>query len=265
MFQFTDDCLIGVPNIDNEHRKLFELLTLANEQLLVSNDALPAVVALLKELKVYAATHFIHEEAYMEEINDPELPRQKQEHQAFIEKVNSYDIDALTKESGKEIAIELLNFLAKWLYRHILGSDILIGKIKAEEISEDPFAFSDKYKTNIDSIDEEHKRLFELIKETNDTIHAELLYDKYDQIIHIITGLKEYTLLHFANEEAYMKKIGYSGLLPQKIAHQAFIDRLNNIDLDEIDDNQQEYLEELISYLLDWLVNHILKMDKLIG
>ena len=31
--------------------------------------------------------------------------------------------------------------------------------------------------------------------------------------------------------------------------------------LEEIDDNQQEYLHELIEFLGGWLINHILKMD----
>ena len=50
----------------------------------------------------------------------------------------------------------------------------------------------------------------------------------------------------------------------QKRAHQAFVDKLMSIDLDkleEIDDNQQEYLNELIEFLGGWLINHILKMD----
>ena len=48
----------------------------------------------------------------------------------------------------------------------------------------------------------------------------------------------------------------------QKRAHEAFVDKIKKIDLREIDDNQEEYLEELIDYLLKWLSNHILKMDK---
>ena len=37
MYQFTDDCLIGVDQIDNEHRRLFELVNeVAN--LLMRND-----------------------------------------------------------------------------------------------------------------------------------------------------------------------------------------------------------------------------------
>jgi hemerythrin len=29
-----------------------------------------------------------------------------------------------------------------------------------------------------------------------------------------------------------------------------------------MDDNQQEYLEELVEFLVEWLINHIQKMDK---
>ena len=47
-----------------------------------------------------------------------------------------------------------------------------------------------------------------------------------------------------------------------------FIERIVEIDpqtLEELDDNQQEYLTELIDFLIGWLTNHILKMDKKIG
>ena len=62
--------------------------------------------------------------------------------------------------------------------------------------------------------------------------------------------------------KAYMERISYDGLEAQKMTHQAFIDKLDEIDLFSVDENQQEALEELIGFLLNWLVNHILKMDK---
>ena len=44
-----------------------------------------------------------------------------------------------------------------------------------------------------------------------------------------------------------------------------FIDKLDEINLDDLDAHQQHYLEDLISFLLNWLSVHILHMDKKIG
>jgi hemerythrin len=253
--------MVGIKEIDEEHAKLFELINQATELAKNGENSYTAAKNLLAQLKEYAVTHFAHEESYMEKIHDKELERQKKEHALFKEKVNSYQIETLSEEDGEKIMKELLSFMAKWLYGHIMGSDIMIGKF-TEKPAEDIFAFTDKYKTGIEFVDEEHRRLFEIIKETNDVIHAELLHDKYDPIIDIINQLKEYTVTHFTDEENYMESIGYEGLAMQRIAHTAFVERLNEIDLDDMDDNQQEYLENLIDFLLEWLINHILKMDK---
>ena len=71
-----------------------------------------------------------------------------------------------------------------------------------------------------------------------------------------------YTIEHFLDEEEYMESIGYEGLEAQKRAHEAFVDKLENIDYDEIENNSQEYLQKLLEFLLGWLINHILYTDK---
>ena len=129
-------------------------------------------------------------------------------------------------------------------------------------MEKDPFAFTEEYWTGIELIDDEHKKLFDIIRETNDIIHAQFLHDKYDEIMRILHELQKYTERHFKDEEDYMERIGYKRIEVQKRAHEAFVDKIKKIDLREIDDNQEEYLEELIDYLLKWLSNHILKMDK---
>lgn len=262
MYRFTDDCMTGIKEIDEEHRKLFQLINETMELLKDGGASRVTVKNLLKELKNYAGTHFAHEEAYMEQIGDKELERQKKEHAQFTEKVSSYDAENLTDEDSAKAAEDLLVYMAKWLYHHILGSDIMIGKFTGQEKKADAFAFTDAYKTGITLVDDEHRRLFEIIRETNDVIEAELLHDKYDAIVHILEELKDYTIMHFQDEERYMESIGYEGIEMQRLAHTAFVDRLNEINLDDVDDNQKEYLEELIDFLLSWLTNHILKMDK---
>ena len=263
MFTFTKDCLIGINEIDEEHRRLFELIASTDAALKGTADPVGHALLLINELKQYAATHFAHEEKYMESIDDPELPRQKKEHAAFLEKVNSYSFDSVTDETATSVIMELLEYLSKWLMGHILGSDILIGQFKENEKPTIP-VFSDKFITGIAIVDEEHKKLFEIIGKVHKAIQTELIHDKFDVILDILDELKEYTRVHFADEENYMREIGYDGLAYQEMLHQKFIDKLNELDLDDVDDNQEEYLYDFLSFLQNWLVNHILRVDKLI-
>ena len=263
MFTFTKDCLIGVPEIDDEHKRLFELIAEVDAAVKADDNSVTTAMGLLNELKQYAVTHFAHEEAYMEKIHDPELERQRKEHQAFVDKVNAYRLSDVTDDSAKEVILELLAFLSKWLMGHILGSDILIGQFEASDKPSIP-VFTEKFKTGIPMIDEEHKALFDIIGKIHTTIQTELVHDKFDLILDILGELKEYTQVHFSDEENYMREIGYEGLAQQEILHQKFIDTLNELDLDDVDDNQEEYLYEFLGFLQNWLVNHILKVDKLI-
>ena len=269
MYEFTEDCMIHVEEIDNEHRRLFQMINEA-VALVDSTDDVQAIASnLIKNLKDYAATHFAHEEAYMERMNDPELELQKKAHAAFTTKINAFEPDTSTPEALRASLKGLLEYLVRWLYRHILSSDMMIGKIPpTSEQTEDQFAFTDKYRTGIELVDDEHKRLFEIIKDTNDVIHTELLHDKYDEIMRLLAELREYTEVHFSDEEAMMERIHYPDIDAQKRAHSAFVGRLVEIDLSELDamdDNQEEYLQDLIQFLLSWLSNHILGMDKKIG
>lgn len=267
MYEFTEDCMIHIDQIDEEHRRLFQMLNEAFAMVQETEDVSAITLSLLSNLKNYAMTHFAHEEAYMESIHDPELPLQKTEHAMFAKKVNSFVPDTSSPEAAKESLNDLLTYLVRWLYRHILCSDMMIGK-SLSSAENDPFAFTSKYMTGITLIDDEHRRLFEIIKETNDLIHEEFLHDKYDEIVRLITELRDYTEFHFSDEEALMTRIQYPGLDAQKRAHSAFIERLVEIDLndlDEMDDHQQEYLLDLIQFLLDWLTNHILACDQKIG
>ena len=269
MYKFTDDCLIGIEEIDNEHRRLFHMINEAIDLSKENMDVSTITKNLLPGLKDYAATHFAHEEAYMERIHDPELPIQKKEHEDFTKTVNGFSLDTSSPEATKKSFDELLTYLVRWLYRHILSSDIMIGKMSSISANEeDPFAFTEKYHTGIDLVDNEHRRLFEIIHDTNDLIHAELLHDKYDEIMRLLAELKDYTEIHFHDEEALMERIQYPELDAQKRAHTAFVERLVEIDLtelDDMDDNQQEYLIDLIQFLAGWLINHILGSDKKIG
>ncbi len=268
MFQFTDDCLIGIEQIDNEHKTLFDLLNKAGDILAdnFSSDRYQEVKEIIEELDNYAEQHFAHEEAYMMEICDPELILQRSQHEYFSEKIRNYAfVNIDSEEEQRRLLTELVNFLARWLYRHILGSDVLIGKLPPLEewmVRENPCEFTDEYLTGIELIDNEHKELFSIVDKANRLVKSYNEVSGYDKILDILEMLKEYTKEHFADEEEYMESISYDGLDAQKRAHDAFIQKLENIDLSEIDRNPQESLQQLLEFLLGWLVNHILYTDK---
>ena len=71
----------------------------------------------------------------MQAQNDPELPLQKKEHQAFADHVKLLEKQPLTGENASAMLDEILTYLVRWLYRHILSSDMMIGKMQKE----DPF------------------------------------------------------------------------------------------------------------------------------
>jgi len=62
-----------------------------------------------------------------------------------------------------------------------------------------------------------------------------------------------------------MRSIGYKKFLSQKAAHNDFLAKMENIDVEQIDNGQNQYLIEILDFVSEWLVEHILKEDKLIG
>ena len=95
--------------------------------------------------------------------------------------------------------------------------------------------------------------------------NEEFIPDKYDNIRHILEELRDYTLTHFEHEEEYMKSIGYKRMFTQVSQHDALRETIGGWDLDAIDENQDEAIDEMLKLVTDWLVNHILNEDKLIG
>ena len=127
------------------------------------------------------------------------------------------------------------------------------------------YEMKEEYKIGVELIDEQHKKLFELADKAYLLLKDDFSLDKYDKIVHILEELKDYTIFHFKSEEEYMESINYKRLFTQKIEHEEFIKKIEAIDLRNIDEKQDESLVKILNFLNDWLTEHILKTDKLIG
>ncbi len=269
-FEYTKDCMTGIEQIDGEHKYLFGLMNQLMEAVHGSfENASDGIESYVEMLVDYGKVHFAHEEAYLEETGDRELSRQRGDHALFLRKMQSLDLTGLNVAEKRKILEDTLGYLTRWLYNHILGSDTLIGKVEhiAEHVmDEDEFCrFTDKYRTGIEAVDEEHRGLFAIIGSAYRLVESGDVSDRYDDIMSLLDQLEDYAKVHFGHEEEYMEQIQYPYLEAQRRAHGMFLDRLNDKDFGESHENQQEYLEELLDFLYAWLGNHILKMDKPVG
>lgn len=268
MFEFTNDCRTGMENIDEEHKYLFELLNKAHVLATTDyhGDYYQRIKEMMAELDSYAELHFSHEEEYMAQIRDPELFSQRKQHAFFREKILALDLVNIDDIKEQQCVLtELVNFLAKWLYSHILSSDMLIGKLAPLEewmVKENPCEFTDAYLVGIDLIDREHKEIFRIADRMFQMLKYYGTSAGYDDIVTVLNELKVCIAEHFGDEEAYMESIHYEGLDAQKRAHTAYLDKLENINRDEALANPQKYFQKLIEFLIGWLIDHITKVDK---
>ncbi len=109
-----------IEEIDEQHRELVAVIN-ALDALVTAGHDVAGLHDVLIELVGYAHRHLRFEEALMERVAFPELPRHRAIHAVFIEKVNALDI-ALRQGEHRQ-GQELLVFLHDWFLRHIRITD----------------------------------------------------------------------------------------------------------------------------------------------
>lgn len=120
----------------------------------------------------------------------------------------------------------------------------------------------DEFLLGIEEIDKQHQQLFRIATDIHALLRNQLITDKYDQILKLISELKDYTIFHFTSEEQYMKSIGYRKFFSHKVEHDDFIEKINGVDLDKIDRDHEQYLLEILDFIVKWISDHILETDK---
>lgn len=123
------------------------------------------------------------------------------------------------------------------------------------------FKWKDAYGCNIQEIDSQHKRLFEIGSKVFEVASLKDEFDHYDEIINILEELKEYTVYHFAYEEKLMQENNYEGYEEHKVEHDFFIKKIKRIERKDLENAQSEAILDIIAFVADWVSNHILKTD----
>ena len=107
-------------------------------------------------------------------------------------------------------------------------------------------------------IDRQHKTLIEIANRLNAAMHEG--HGK-EMLGSILSELVNYTVEHFAFEERLMDKHGYGGRQEHAAEHRKLIADVGRFK-QQFENGNGGISIELMSFLRDWLVNHILKVDK---
>jgi len=118
--------------------------------------------------------------------------------------------------------------------------------------------WSETLSVKIDSIDQQHKKLFELINDFYANIQNR---SNKESISTLIGGMKKYTQVHFTNEEGYMKRFNYPEYASHKKEHDEFLAKVAGLE-EKYNQGKLIMSIEITSFLKDWLKNHIEVIDK---
>jgi hemerythrin len=117
---WENDLSVQIDSIDNQHKKLIELINQFYENIKSSSNN-ELVGNLITGMKNYTIFHFKTEEKFFKQFNYPDIESHKKEHEYFIEKVN--DIEERFRSGKLILSFEITDFLKKWIRNHIQETD----------------------------------------------------------------------------------------------------------------------------------------------
>lgn len=124
--------------------------------------------------------------------------------------------------------------------------------------------WQDRFNIGVEIVDQAHRRLFSIVEKI-----MELYVERHEDKFACVEGIKyfkAYAVKHFAEEEAYMREIGYPGYLVHKRLH----DRMRRETLPALERElyaanfSTEAVQHFIGVCMGWLTGHIMIEDRAI-
>jgi len=108
----------------------------------------------------------------------------------------------------------------------------------------------------IDVIDGQHRRIVDYLND----VHSAVAARDRKQITDTLDNLVDYTVTHFAFEEALMEQAGYKQVDDHKRVHARFTQRIQ--DYQRRNEEGEDVARQLLQDLKIWLTNHIKRDDQ---
>ncbi len=117
--KWSDDYSVGLKEIDNQHKKLLNIINKLYNSF-INRDDEKIMTEILNDMAEYTEYHFKNEEKYFMRFNYPNMQEHMKYHKIYINKINEFKKDL---EQNKKITYTVMNFLRNWIVEHIQGKD----------------------------------------------------------------------------------------------------------------------------------------------
>ncbi len=123
--------------------------------------------------------------------------------------------------------------------------------------------WKEEFKIGVSIIDNQHKQLFNIYAELNDSLQGGL---RPEVVRKVLERLQQYVARHFAMEEKYMEESGYHGLEGQRVAHHYFSHQFVSLS-EEFNRTglTPQIVKTIKKELSTWLEQHIVVQDRKFG
>ena len=147
------------------------------------------------------------------------------------------------------------NSLLTWVLISML---VVIPFVHRKMASKQFVEWKDSYSVGIDSIDQQHKKLLNLINQLQTAVD----YSTGEQFEReALDELVDYTKTHFIYEEGLMEDNDYPDFVAHKAQHEKMFKKVGEV-LAEYEQDHDTAMSNAAEYLKDWLINHINGTDK---
>ena len=133
LFEWDESFLIGIEELDHEHKVLIEDINRLHEEL-ARQDQESEVRKCLGDIYVRMQAHFALEEHVMKEHDYPFFDEHKLEHDKLLDNYTEYMFQFMNATDGfSDIPIE--DTLKRWVVNHIVTSDKKMSQMVQEKES----------------------------------------------------------------------------------------------------------------------------------
>ena len=120
------------------------------------------------------------------------------------------------------------------------------------------FVWSEDMRVRVISLDDQHKKIIELINSLVNAVSRDLAKE---EILEILKSFKEYMVYHFSSEETLMKQTAFEDYYKHKAEHDMFIGYILSFE-DRYQTGKLKLSSELTVYLEDWIKKHLTGTDQ---